>query len=198
MSEIDTVQLVSALGCLVLVAASLAARRLPLKDSAKMALAWIAIFGFGFMLYALKDDFGSLWNRVKLAGAGQSVDAERGTLRIARGEDGHFSVNANVNGRPVRFMIDTGATTTSLTSEAARSANVPVDESGYPVIADTANGMAEGRRARMGTIELGPITRSDMSVIVMPGMSEMNLLGMNFLSSLKSWRVEGSTLILES
>ncbi|MBB5687305.1 retropepsin-like aspartic protease family protein [Sphingobium boeckii] len=191
-------QLVAALGCLVLVASSLAARRLPLKDTAKMALAWVAIFGFGFMLYALKDDFGGLWNRVKLAGAGQSEDAVGGTLRIARGDDGHFSVNASVNGRPVRFMIDTGATTTSLTSDAAKAANVAVDESGYPVIVDTANGMAEGRRARMATIELGPIKRADVGVIVMPGMSEMNLLGMNFLSSLKSWRVEGSTLILES
>ena len=196
MSEGDNIQLVTAIGCLVLVASSLAARRLPLKDTAKMALAWVAIFGVGFMLYALKDDFGALWSRAKLAGSGQEEIG--GTLRIARGEDGHFSVNASVNGRLVRFMIDTGATTTSLTSEAAKAANLPVDESGYPVIVDTANGMAEGRRARMETIELGPIKRTDMSVIVMPGMSETNLLGMNFLSSLKSWRVEGSVLILES
>ena len=194
MTEGDTAQLMMALGCLVLVGSSLIARRLPFAQSAKMALAWVAIFGFGFMLYALRDDFGGLWDRAKLAGSGQSESG--GKMRIARGEDGHFAVNAMVNGTPVRFLVDTGATVTSMTVATAKAARI--ETGGYPVMVETANGMAQGARGTMDRLEIGSITRRDLGVHVMPGMSDTNLLGMNFLSSLKSWRVEGSTLILES
>jgi len=194
MTDGETARMMMALGCLVLVGSSLVARRLPFAQSAKMALAWVAIFGVGFMLYALRGDFGGLWQRVAIAGTGQSESG--GTMRIARGEDGHFAVNALVNGVPVRFLVDTGATVTSMTVAAARAAKI--ETGGFPVVVETANGMAEGARGTMDTLEIGSIQRSDLSVHVMPGMGDTNLLGMNFLSSLRSWRVEGSMLVLES
>ena len=194
MTDGETARLMMALGCLVLVGSSLVARRLPFAQSAKMALAWVAIFGVGFMLDALRDDFGGLWDRAKMAGSGQSESG--GTMRIARGEDGHFTVNAMVNGTPVRFLVDTGATVTAMTEESARAARI--ETGGYPVVVETANGMAQGARGTMDSLEIGSIKRSGLGVHVMPTISETNLLGMNFLSSLKSWRVEGSTLVLES
>lgn len=197
MTEDQQMNLVWAVLALMLVGSSLAARRLPLKDTLRMALAWIAIFGVLFALFALKDDFGAVWNRVKLAALGEAAGSHGSTLHIAQSEDGHYHVNALVNGSSVRFMIDSGATTTAMSTAAAQAAGIEIDISGYPVIIETANGMAEARRARIATLQIGDIKRADFAITVSDNLGSTNLLGMNFLSSLKSWRVEGRTLILE-
>jgi len=193
----QSINLIYALGGLVLVGSALIARRLPLKDTLKMALAWVAIFGGLFVLFALRDDFGSIWQKVKLAALGETSQAVGGSLRVAAGEGGHYFVTATVNGRPVRFMVDSGATTTAMSTEAARAAGVEVDTGSYPVVIETANGMAQAWRARIGTLRVGGIERKDMAITVSDTLGDTNLLGMNFLGSLKSWRVEGTTLVLE-
>lgn len=197
MNDDQSINLIYALGGLVLVGSALIARRLPLKDTLKMALAWVAIFGGLFVLFALRDDFGLIWQKVKLAAVGETSQAVGGSLRVAAGEGGHYFVTATVNGRPVRFMVDSGATTTAMSTEAARAAGVEVDTSGYPVVIETANGMAQARRARIDTLRVGEIERKDMAITVSDTLGDTNLLGMNFLGSLKSWRVEGTTLVLE-
>lgn len=66
------------------------------------------------------------------------------------------------------------------------------------MIVETANGIAEARRARIRALEIGPIRQSDAPILIgTPNMGDVNLLGMSFLSRLQSWRVEGSVLILE-
>lgn len=196
MTEGQSIGLLYALGGLVLVGSSLLARRLPLKDTARMALAWVAIFGALFVLFALRDEFGAIWTRVKTEFTGQSIQ-QGGALRIPMGEDGHFWVNASVNGRNVRFLVDSGATTTALSRNAAEAAGVAIDDSGFPVVVETANGMVEARRARIGRLDIGGIVREDVAATVSTELRDTNLLGMNFLSSLRSWRVEGRTLVLE-
>lgn len=197
MSEDQSINLIWAIGGLVLVGSSLIARRLPFKSTAKMALAWIAIFGGLFVIFALRDDFGTIWQRVKLAAIGQSAATAGAPLRIAMSEDGHFWVNATVNGNPARFLIDSGATMTALSRSTADATRVAVDESGFPVTVSTANGTVEARRARIARLDVAGILREDFSVTVSQELGDLNLLGMNFLSSLRGWRVEGSTLVLE-
>lgn len=197
MTEDQSMNLIWGIGALMLVASSLIARRLPLKSTLKMALGWVAIFGVLFVLFAFRHEFGLMWSRVRLAALGQQAEMSGGPLRIAMAEDGHFWANGTINGRPVRFLIDSGATTTALSRATAEATGVDIDESGFPVVLETANGTVEARRARIAKLVIGSITRSDLGATVSVELGETNLLGMNFLSTLKSWRVEGSTLVLE-
>lgn len=197
MSEDQGFGLLWAVGGLVLVGSSLVARRLPLGQTLKMSLGWLAIFGALFVLFALRDDFAGIWNRVKLAAFGQQAEATGGALRVAMAEDGHFWADGAINGQPVRFLIDSGATVTALSRATAEATGVSIDDSGFPVLVETANGTVEARRGRIATLTIGPITRSDFAATVSPELGDMNLLGMNFLSTLRSWRVEGRTLVLE-
>lgn len=196
MNEDQSLGLVYAIGGLVLVGSSLLARRLPLKDTAKLALAWVAIFAAAFTLFALRDDFGAIWSKVRMAATGEAVEAG-GVVRIPIGEDGHFHVDATVNGRPVRFMVDSGATITAMSRSAAEAAGVAIDDGGFPVLIDTANGTVQARRGRIAAMTIGSIARQDFAITVSPELGDINLLGMNFLTTLRSWRVEGSTLVLE-
>jgi len=198
LSDDQSINLIYAIGGLVLVGSSLAARRLPMGQTLKMALAWIAIFGGLFVIVALRDDFGAVWQKVKTAAIGDGGQAVGGSLRIPASEDGHYYAVATVNGHSVRFMIDTGATVTSVSRDTAKAVGIPLDGVGYPAIVETANGLAEAQRSSVERFELGQIKREDMHVFVMDDLGDTNLLGMNFLSSLRNWRVEGRTLILES
>jgi aspartyl protease family protein len=192
----DTGSLIYAVLLLVLVASSLFARRLPLGETLKMALTWALIFAALFVVFTFRSDLKIVWDRVATEMGLRDGLQEDGTLRIPKDPSGHFSVTATVNGREVRFMVDSGATTTSMSLGAAKAANVDVSTSGFPVIVETANGTTEMQRGRLERLNIGPIKRQDFPVLVSDTLGDTNLLGMNFLNTLKGWRVEGDTLVL--
>ena len=193
----QTAELTFAIGALILVMSSLFARRLAFGHALRMILSWVAIFALVLVAYAYRAELGMVWQRVSGDLFGQQTQVMGGTLRVPVSPDGHFWVTADVNGTPARFLIDSGATTVSLSEDTAQAAGVEVDRSGFPVLINTANGRIEARRARIERLELGPIVARDMAAIVAPNFGETNVIGMNFLSSLESWRVEGDTLILD-
>ena len=182
---------------LVLVGSGLAVRRAPIGQTLKMALAWVLIFGVGFAVFALRDDFRALGGRMLAelrGGAGQEVKG--GALRIRRADDGHFWVDGQVNGRPVRFLVDSGATTTSISTGVAQRAGIRMS-AGFPAMVQTANGVVAVQRGRVDRLSVGTIERTDVAVHVSEAFGDMNVIGMNFLSSLSGWSVEGRTLILK-
>ena len=178
---------------LALVGSAFFARRLPLGQSAKMAVAWLAIFAVLFVGFSLRDDFTALGRRI-MQGSG-TVVAQGGEVRIRKGQDGHFSVDATLNGKSVRFLVDSGATVTSISSETAARADI--EPSGLPAIVQTANGTVQVGRARAERLKVGSIERRNMAVHVSEAFGPMNVLGMNFLSSLSAWGVEGQWLVLK-
>lgn len=190
------IALVYLIGCLVLVASGLAVRRLPLGQTLKMAIAWILIFAAGFAVFALRDDFRALGGRLVAEVSGEAgQETKGGELRIRRSDDGHFWVDGEVNGRPTRFLVDSGATVTTLSRATAERAGV-APRGGFGVMVETANGTTMVERGRAGTLKVGPIERSDVAVHISSNLSDINLIGMNFLSTLSAWSVEGSTLVL--
>ncbi|RJT26486.1 TIGR02281 family clan AA aspartic protease [Chakrabartia godavariana] len=192
----QTGSLIYAVLLLVLVGSSLLARRLPLGETLKMVLTWALIFAALFVLFTFRSDLKIVWDRVAVELGLESATQKDGTLRVPRDAKGHFSVTARVNGRDIRFMIDSGATTTSMSLADAHAAAVDVSEAGFPVIVETANGTAEMRRARVSRLSVGPIQREDVAILVSDTLGDTNLLGMNFLNTLTGWRVEGDTLVL--
>jgi aspartyl protease family protein len=182
----------------VLLVSSLAARRLPMGQVAKMSLAWVAIFAALFAIFSFRFEFQAIWERMKsdFAGtAGQSVSGE--AIEIRRQDDGHYWLQVEINGNPVRFMIDSGATTTAVNAKTAADAKVGVDTDGYPVIIGTANGRVTAQRGVVQSLQVGPHKLVDHDVVVSESFGDTNVLGMNFLDSMKSWKVEGNVMTLQ-
>lgn len=193
----QTAELVAAGMMLVLVGSSLVARRLPVGQLVRLALAWLLIFGAVLIGFSYRAELGRVADRVLGDLAGERGRTSGGTLRVAMAEDGHFWVRAMVNGHAARFLIDSGATQTSLSVATARAAGIEIDTSGLPVMIATANGSVEARRARIAELRMGPIVSTDLGALVAPAFGDTNVIGMNLLSRLASWRVEGQILVLE-
>jgi aspartyl protease family protein len=184
--------------CIVLLVSSLAARRLPMGQMAKMALAWVAIFAAMFVVFSFRFEFQTVWERVKSeynGTAGQSVVGD--VIELKRQDDGHYWVQVKINSQPVNFMIDSGATTTAVNTKTATEAGIDVDSSGFSVIIDTANGAVEAKRGNAKSLQIGPLKLDDHHVVVSENFGETNVLGMNFLDSLKSWKVENNVMTLQ-
>ena len=177
---------------LVLVGSSLIGMRLPIGKVFKMVLAWVAIFGFGFAVFAFRDDFRTLGNRLRAEATGAPI-ADGEELRIPIAEDGHYWVEASVNGHAARFMVDSGASLTTISDRTAAAASVTATNRTMPI--ETANGVVQMRRAYADSFAVGPIVRSEFAVNI-NARDTTNVLGMNFLSSLSGWRVEGNYLVL--
>lgn len=193
----DALSFIYLVGCLVLVVSALMVRRMPLAQGLKMFAGWVLIFLAAFVAFALKDDFLALGKRVLSESRGEGQVVAAGTeMRIKKAFDGHFWVNARVNGHKVRFLVDSGATTTSLSAKTARDAEVTM-QGGFPVLVQTANGVIPAQRARIARLEVGSIERRQLAAQVSEAFGPMNVLGMNFLSSLSGWGVEGQWLVLK-
>src|SRR5881275_3212275 len=110
---------------IMLVVGSLMARREPLAKMLTMALAWVAIFAAGFVLFTFRDNMGWVAQRLKAEAVGSPVEQGRET-RIPMAIDGHFWVDAKLNGHDVKFLVDSGATTTTIDRQTAEKAGVQV------------------------------------------------------------------------
>lgn len=119
-----------------------------------------------------------------------------GETRIAMSNDGHFWLQATVNGRPYRFLVDTGATLTALSESTAAEAQVPIQPLRQSLMMKTANGTIRAELARIDELRFGNVVARDLDAVIAPGLGETNVIGMNLLSRLASWRVEARTLVL--
>ena len=184
-------------GVLILVGSAFMVRRIPIAQGLKMFVGWVLIFGAAFIVFTLKDEFMALGNRLLLETRGGVEQTAQGEIRIRQASDGHFWVTAEVNGEPVRFLIDSGATTTSLSRETARRVGIE-PSSAFQAMVQTANGVVMVDRGRAETIRIGSIARENVAVHISDAFGDLNVIGMNFLSTLSGWSVEGRSLVLRS
>jgi aspartyl protease family protein len=180
---------------IMLVAGSLIARRERFARMATMSLAWIAIFGAGFVLFTFRDDLGYVAQRLKSEATGAPL-VEGQEVRIPMAIDGHFWVEGSLNGVEVKFLVDSGATMTTIGRDTAEAAGVTI-ASGRGQIVRTGNGMLKVATGRADSLSVGPIERSNLGLHI-ADHEDLNVLGMNYLSTLQRWGVEGRWLILQS
>jgi len=180
---------------MMLVLGALMARREPVAKLLTMALGWIAIFGAGFILFTFRDNLGWVAQRLKAEAVGTPVQQGKET-RIPMAIDGHFWVDAKLNGRDVKFLVDSGATTTTVDRETAKAAGVQIS-SRRDLYVRTGNGVIRVASGRADELTVGGITRNDVALEIADN-DDLNVLGMNFLSSLSRLGVEGRWLVLVS
>jgi aspartyl protease family protein len=178
---------------IMLLAGALIARREPAAKLLTMALAWVAIFAAGFVLFTFRDNFGWVAQRLRAEAVGTPVQQGRET-RIPMAIDGHFWVDAKVNGRNVKFLVDSGATTTTVDRDTARAAGIEVSSRRDQYVR-TGNGIVRVASGRADELIVGGITRNDVALQIADN-DDLNVLGMNYLSSLSRWGVEGRWLVM--
>jgi len=180
---------------MMLVLGSLMARREPAAKLMTMALAWVAIFAAGFIIFTFRDNLGWVAQRLKAEAVGTPVEQGRET-RIPMAIDGHFWVDAKINGRSVKFLVDSGATTTTVDRQTAKDAGVTVS-SNRDQFVRTGNGVIRVASGRAESLTIGSITRRNVALEIADS-DALNVLGMNYLSTLSRWSVEGRWLVLVS
>jgi len=169
----------------------LIARRVPIARMLFGVLSWGAIFAIGLLV---------VQQREQLTGLTRFLTDQRVVgreTRIRQSGDGHFWADVTINGVSRRMLIDSGATTTALSVDTARAAGIDIGRSPFPALLNTANGPVAARTGRADRLVLGSVVARDLGVVVSPAFGDTNVIGMNFLSQLHSWRVEEGTLILD-
>ena len=121
---------------------------------------------------------------------------EGGETRIPLAADGHYWLKAEVNGEPVNFMIDTGATLTAVSSKVADRVGLEPRRGGIPITLNTANGTISAQIATMDELRFGNVAARGLDAVIAPNLGDTSVIGMNLLSRLKGWRVEEGTMIL--
>ncbi len=196
-SDVEQAHLVRALAILTLIGSGIIfVPRSNLKGAAKNVAIWILLGAGVLAVYTLRDDFAQLAKRmggeiVPSSGQQQGENA----ITVQRGRDGHFKVSVDVNGTPVRFLIDTGASIVTLSPDDAVRVGFDPSTLDYVQRFSTANGTAFGAPVRLDRLKIGNIRVDDVRGAVLSDGSS-SLLGMSFLSRLSSYRVDGDTMTL--
>lgn len=135
---------------------------------------------------------------LNLAGGAQArVEGSETVIPI--GPDGHFQAVATINGHQVPVLIDTGATYTTFEEATARKLGIAADPTRLPSELSTANGVIKARFGTARELRLGAIVATDLVVAITPDTEDpIGVIGMNLLSALHSWRVEGGKLYLKA
>ena len=181
------------MACMILVGALLS-RRERFARSMVLLIGWTGIFVSGFVVFTFRDDIGYLGQRLRAEATGKPVQVGA-VLRVPMALDGHFWVEARINGAPVRFLVDSGATMTTIDRETAKRAGISVTNARDQYVR-TGNGMIRVGTAIANRLDVETIQRQQVGLHISQS-EEINVLGMNYLSSLQRWGVEGRWLVLQ-
>ncbi|MCQ2030061.1 retropepsin-like aspartic protease family protein [Stutzerimonas zhaodongensis] len=126
------------------------------------------------------------------------AEPERRQVSIAQGQGGHYWVAGSINGQPVQFLVDTGATSVAINENQARRLGIDYRVDGRQIVVGTASGTAKAWRFNLNSVKVGAIDVLGVEAVVVEGGSPTDaLLGMSFLSRV-SWREDQGVLKLES
>lgn len=195
--------LAATLGLLLLVVPALfGAYRGRVLGAVRDLLSWTAI---GVMLvggYSYRDELGRIAYRLagEFSPPGSSLGVEQrqageSAVKIRRRGDGHFVARVTVNGASATMLVDTGASTVVLSQTDAKLLGVDARRLKYTVPVQTANGLAYAAHARLPSVAVGSIVLTNVDALVaQPGVLKESLLGMTFLSRLRSYEFAGEFL----
>ncbi|KZY32592.1 aspartyl protease [Roseovarius sp. HI0049] len=156
----------------------------------QQAIIWALIF---VGVIAAVGLWGDIRNTVM---PGQAVVTEGGRIELPRAADGHYYLTADVNGTPIRFVVDTGATQIVLAKADAEKAGLATEDLSFVGRAFTANGEVRTAPVRLERVEVGPLVDTDVRAVVNEGELDQSLLGMEYLQRFTSVEITNGTLVL--
>lgn len=168
----------------------IAENRQSMSKNMQQAAIWALIFlgtiaGYG------------LWNDIKgTVNPSQTVFDAEGRIELPRERDGHFYLEAELNGTKVNFVIDTGATDVVLTRRDARRIGIEDTDLNFSMVARTANGEVRTAAIQLNEIRIGEIVDHGIWVMVNGGELDISLLGMAYLERFARIEIVGNKLIL--
>lgn len=173
--------------------------RLKFFSMLKYSGIWIIIFLFLGTGYSYRYEFSEWFGRIKMNLLPSTIEnISEQVVAVTISKDGHFYVQAEVNSVPILFLLDTGATSISLKEEDATRIGIDTNDLNYNVNVSTANGKSQCAYIRLTSIKVGSIKFHDVPALISKkGTQDISLLGMTFLNSLKSYKVEKGRIIME-
>ncbi len=159
-------------------------------------LAWLAVGVVLFTGYSYRYELAQIRDRLlgELIPSG-GIEVSGGAVSIRADKSGHFVVEAVVDGVPVRFLVDTGASDVVLSPGDAARLGFDVKSLAFTRPYRTANGLVFGAPVRLGRVSIGPITMTGVRASVNGAPMKRSLLGMSFLSRLSGYDVSRETMI---
>ncbi|HLI22409.1 MAG TPA: TIGR02281 family clan AA aspartic protease [Stellaceae bacterium] len=127
-----------------------------------------------------------------------SAPGDEPSVETFRARNNQFFVTATINGNAVHFVVDTGATYVSLTPDDARRLGFDLATLDWSIRTSTANGEAADAAVTLADLRLGDIVEYNVPALVMKTGGGLSLLGMSFLSRLKSWNIRDGVLTIAS
>jgi len=174
----------------VLVGYFFLSHRQSLGQGLRQAGLWVLIFVGVIAAYGLWSDIqGTVAPR-------QAVFSEEERIEVPRSGDGHYHMTLQVNGTPVRFVVDTGASDIVLSADDARRIGIELDELAFVGTANTANGRVSTARVWLDEVALGGTTEQGVPALVNGGEMRGSLLGMSYLDRFAEIRIGDDRLTL--
>ncbi len=127
----------------------------------------------------------------------QTVFDSAQRIELPRANDGHYYLLAEVNGAPIRFVVDTGATDIVLSRRDARAAGLNPDDLAFLGQANTANGVVRTAPVRLDSIAVGDIRDTGLRAVVNDGDLHESLLGMSYLHRFSTIQISDGMLVLQ-
>jgi aspartyl protease family protein len=162
----------------------------------KYALIWLGLGGSIFIGYAFRDEGLVVFKRLSGELIPSSAQSSGQTEVLRMGKDGHFNVDALVDGERIQFLIDTGASDVMLSPFDAKRLGFDLAKLKYSKRYNTANGIVNGAPINLSQISIGKINVNNISATVNGADMNKSLLGMGFLKRLSRFEIAGNNLIL--
>ncbi|MHA6323569.1 retropepsin-like aspartic protease family protein [Roseivivax sp. CAU 1753] len=167
------------------------------QDRANLGRKFKALAAWGFIFAGVIAVIG-LWDDIRGTVAPvQKVMTEAGRIVLPRQPDGHYHARLTINGTPVSFLVDTGATGTVLSRKDAARIGLEAEDLAFIATARTANGQVRTAPVTLDRVALGPFTDRDVRAYVNEGALGQSLLGMSYLQRYSRIEIAGNELILE-
>ena len=164
--------------------------RQSLNKTMQQAMAWIFIFVGAIAVVGLWDDIRST------VGPTPQMTITGEAIEVPRAYDGHYYLPVLVNGEPITFLVDTGASQIVLSEQDARRIGIDPEQLNYLGRAFTANGEVRTAPVRLDSLELGPVIDHGVSAWVNEGDLRQSLLGMDYLHRFSNIQFTDGRLIL--
>lgn len=153
-----------------------------------------SLLAWGLIVVALMAGYG-LWQDIRPGFENRQMVGEAGQIEIPRDPDGHYYATVLVNGVPIRFLADTGASKMVLTQADAERAGLNPAALAFTDEAMTANGTVMTAPVRLQRVEFGPHLAENVRASVNGGEMDVSLLGMDYLGRFRIEIAEGTMIL---